>query len=250
MIPTKKTSYVLAILFLSYSFVASAEDKTTAEEATWYSIEYIIFENNPLSNQPLEPWTNTPFQMPTDAIELDNLSEKKTFSPLKINQQQLHGVYKRLEKLSSYTPIAHGGWIQPLKQKEKLNAIQIIHQADSLQLEGTITFHRGRFLHLDVDLQLSEMIPLSVNDNYFTNSVIQPATLYRLQQTRRVKTSDSHYFDHPRFGVLAIVEKIDSPVKLISTTELIEEKEDIKAMQLKEPNSAILPNKTKPNKPL
>ena len=250
MIPTRFFSYALAILSIFYSLTASAENKTTVENAVWYSIEYIVFENKPLSNQPLEPWTNTPFQMPDNAIELDSLSKKKAFSPLRVNQQQLHGVYKRLEKLSSYTPIAHGGWLQPLKQKEKLNAIQITHQAGSLQLEGTLTFHRGRFLHLNVDLQLSEMMPLPMNGNYLTNSVIQPATLYRLKETRRIKTSNSYYFDHPRFGVLAIVEKIDSPKKPISTTQLIEEKKDIKTIKLKESSSAIQPDKTKSNKPL
>jgi len=208
-------SSIAATVFLLNSAYALAE----ANDAAWYSIEYIVFENTPLSNQPLEPWSKEPFQMPADAIDLTPLSRKKAFSSLSTQQQQLHGVYRRLEKLSSYTPIAHGGWIQPVTKKEKRKNVSITHQTGTHRLEGTLTFHRGRFLHLNVDLQLSEMLPLTINNSYVTNNITQPSTLYRLKETRRIKTNQSNYFDHPRFGVLAIVEKINSPTPATSTPQ-------------------------------
>ncbi|MEW4982239.1 MAG: CsiV family protein [Cycloclasticus sp.] len=240
MMQTRLLSHFTALFFLFSSTVSYAENKTQPEEAVWYSVEYILFENKPLSNQALEPWTKQPFQMPVDAIALDALSEAKAFSPLNINQQQLHAVNERLERLSSYTPIAHGGWLQPLKEKEKRHAIQIIHQADNIQIEGILTFHRGRYLHLDVDLQLSDMIPSAIEDDYLSNSIIQTSNLYRLTETRRIRTSETNYFDHPRFGVLTIVEKIDSPVATVSSTELIEEDTfEIDSLERQKPNLAV-----------
>ncbi|HIG79943.1 MAG TPA: hypothetical protein EYQ47_08210 [Cycloclasticus sp.] len=287
-----QTSRFLILTLLSLVFnsaVIYAENHLGKEqEIDWYSVEYIIFENNPLSNQALEPWTKEPFEMPIDAIELDSPSDNdsdqsnlsadykepdsplisiqldspsdgdsnqsnlsadfkepdsplisKAFSPLNIDQQQLHGVVTRLDKQSSYTPIVHGGWIQPLEEKSPLQAIQIVQQAGAIQLEGTLTFHRGRYLHLDVDLQLTEMMPATFNDSYLSSVALQPATIYRLKETRRIKTSDTHYFDHPRFGVIAIVEKIDFPEAPVSTSDLIQE-QHIEAIELVQPNPSQL----------
>lgn len=116
---------IAATVFLLNSTYALAE----ANEASWYSIEYIVFENNALSNQPLEIWNKEAFQMPVDAIVLEPSSGKKSFSSLSTQQQQLHGVYRRLEQLSSYTPIAHGGWIQPVQNKQERKSVSIRHQA-------------------------------------------------------------------------------------------------------------------------
>jgi hypothetical protein len=174
-----------------------------------------------------------------DFKEPDSPLISKAFSPLNIDQQQLHGVVTRLDKQSSYTPIVHGGWIQPLEEKSPLQAIQIVQQAGAIQLEGTLTFHRGRYLHLDVDLQLTEMMPATFNDSYLSSVALQPATIYRLKETRRIKTSDTHYFDHPRFGVIAIVEKIDFPEAPVSTSDLIQE-QHIEAIELVQPNPSQL----------
>jgi hypothetical protein len=65
-----------------------------------------------------------------------------------------------------------------------------------------------------------------------SNIAIQPATMYRLKETRRIKTSDTHYFDHPRFGVMVIVEKIDSPEAAVSTADLIQEQPTVEATEL------------------
>jgi len=240
MMQTPLRGHLTVFFLLVCSAVCYADNETEPEQAVWYSVEYILFENKPLSNQALEPWTKELFQMPAEAIALDVLSEAAAFSPLNVDQQQLHAINERLEKLSSYTPIAHGGWLQPLKEKEKRHAIQIIHQADNIQIEGILTFHRGRYLHLDVDLQLSDMMPSVVDNDYLSNSTMQANTLYRLKETRRIRTSETNYFDHPRFGVLTIVEKIDSPIAAVSSTELIEEDTfEIDSLERQKPNLAV-----------
>lgn len=234
--------HLAPILLLTLASLCVHADDESEPAPQWYSIEYIVFENNPLGQQAVEPWTKEPFLMPDNSIILDNELEGKTFSSLAIDQQQLHGVFNRLEKLSSYTPILHGGWIQPVKEKAPLEPIQIIHQADALQLEGTLTFHRGRYLHLDINLQLSEVTNTDFNDNFLTSSFIQAPTLYRLKETRRVKTTDTHFFDHPRFGVLAVIEKIDSPEAAVSTADLLEEPQIIEALETLEPSLPVKEN--------
>jgi len=214
--------YAISLLLLSSSAFAD-------QQKNWYSVEYIVFENKPLGNQSLEPWTKTPFTMPSNVRAPNKHSAIKEFSLLRVNQQQLHGVLARLKSLSSYQPLAHGGWIQSLAENSQSQPVPITSLAKNQQLEGTIRFHRGKYLHLDFDLQLSDTPTLPTYDS---NEITTAPSLYRLTESRRIKTGESNYFDHPRFGVIAIIEKIDSPLSATPTDDIIEEK-SLKAGELK-----------------
>ena len=56
------------------------------------------------------------------------------------------------------------------------------------ELDGSITLLRERYLHLAVDLTLRSS-----------------GSLYRLDEARRIRSGELHYFDNPRFGVIARV---------------------------------------------
>ncbi|MDX2425280.1 MAG: CsiV family protein [Cycloclasticus sp.] len=212
-------SFFIAFL-LAYSSVGHTEDKTQ-----WYSIEYIVFEHTLSNNQTPEVWTKEPLKMPDHALDLDYSHGNSAFSPLAVNQQQLHGVFARLKQLSSYTPLQHGGWIQPARETDTPKGVKIVRQIKLRQLEGSITFNRSRYLHLDIDLQLSEFAPLIHSGVDTADDAINSPTLYRLKESRRVKTTESNYFDHPRFGVIALVKAIDSPQAAVTTNDLNEEKQ-------------------------
>lgn len=186
-----KPTLIFTLIFLLFnSSVIYAE--SGAQKTPWHSVEYIVFENTSHAGKTPEPWTKNALQIPSNAINL-NSSQNKSFKALKSSQLRLHDVAKRLEKLSAYIPIAHGGWAQHLTDRQ-LKPVTIVQQSGANQLEGTITFHRKKYLHLDINLQLTEQdLP----------------TNYRLQATRRIKADDVHYFDHPRFAVLALVRKLN-----------------------------------------
>jgi len=210
------------------------------QPSQWYSIEYIVFENKPLGNQHLEPWANSPIEAPLNAITLDPRVDAKAFSPLRVQQQQLHGVFARLKSLSSYQPIAHGGWIQPLTDNRKKQAVHISQQTANTQLEGSIIFHKGKYLHLDIDLQFSET-PSGIA--YDSHPIIAATQRYRLTESRRIKTTDSNYFDHPRFGVITRVEKIDSPLMPTPTNDLLDQPQlEVDRLDQAEPNQMPAPN--------
>lgn len=63
------------------------------------------------------------------------------------------------------------------------------------RLRGTLTFSKGRYAHLDVNLVFREAqrwMPWGVDVRH-----------YFMQQSRRILPNRFYYFDHPRFGVLA-----------------------------------------------
>lgn len=92
-------------------------------------------------------------------------------------------------------------------------------------LFGTFAFSKGRYLHLTMDMVLVEQQAKAVtaterygfytpsNDGEaFSFGVDHSApsyNYYRLNETRRIKTETTHYFDHPAFSVLAFVSRIE-----------------------------------------
>jgi len=181
-------TFILLIVNSTVLYAESSDNETPS-----YSVEYIVFENTLSEGATAEPWTKQAFQMPANAINLKT-SQSEEFNPLKRSQLSLQAVANKLGKLSAYTPIAHGGWTQPLKENVPLKPVQVLQKNDASELTGTITFHRKKYLHLDINLQLTEL-------DLLTN--------YRLKMTRRIKADDIHYFDHPRFAVLARVRKME-----------------------------------------
>ncbi len=204
----KLTSILLGSL-LSMSYVtANAEQKTNR----WYSVEYIIFENIISTEHYLEPWSKEPLHVPNDAIVLNTHSTQTNFSSLTLKQQQLHGAANRLKQLAAYQAMIHNGWIQALNTQIKPLPVLVRQQVGRQQLEGTITLHRGKYLHLNLDIQLSEQDLLTNRGHTETdNPTFLSPTLYRLKQTRRIKSGEINYFDHPRFGVICLVTEIDAP---------------------------------------
>jgi len=182
--------FTLIVLIVNSTFIYAESSDT---ETPSYSVEYIVFENTLSEGATAEAWTKQAFQMPAKAINL-NTSQSEKFKSLKRSQLSLQAVANKLGKLSAYTPIAHGGWTQPLKANDRLKPVQLVQQNSTSELIGTITFHRKKYLHLDINLQLTEL-DLLIN--------------YRLKMTRRIKADDIHYFDHPRFAVLARVRKLN-----------------------------------------
>ena len=103
-------------------------------------------------------------------------------------------------------------------------------------LLGTVTLRLQRFLHVDVDLLLTtdEPLPLAEGERDWLHereNILADLTFeligadeararlealnarprmqaYRLQAQRRVRTTELHYFDHPKFGVIATVRPI------------------------------------------
>jgi hypothetical protein len=72
---------------------------------------------------------------------------------------------------------------------------------DTDRLRGTLTFYKGRYAHLAVNLLFTEQrrwMPWGIDRQH-----------HLLVQSRRLLPGRTYYFDHSRFGVIARVEPMD-----------------------------------------
>ena len=62
-------------------------------------------------------------------------------------------------------------------------------------LDGSLTLYLSRFLHLVVDLELGAANATPV--------------FYRIEEDRILRNGELRYYDHPRFGLLARVTRVE-----------------------------------------
>ncbi len=78
-------------------------------------------------------------------------------------------------------------------------------------VEGTVRMHRSRYLHVETDLLYyrPSLTPAAVRSaGQATNAAIEdqpPQTRFRLVTSRRMRSNELHYVDHPVFGMLVLV---------------------------------------------
>ena len=83
------------------------------------------------------------------------------------------------------------------------------------RLDGVVTVSVNRYLHLDVDLLYDDAHEVAPRNNLFGLFSLfkgpSPPHQFRMQQRRRLRSGELHYFDHPRFGMIALVTPYDYP---------------------------------------
>ena len=84
--------------------------------------------------------------------------------------------------------------------------------------DGTVQLSLSRYLHLAVDLIYqptagpTNLESVNETDQAVTADTAPPAaTVFRLQESRRMRSSEIHYFDHPKFGAIALVTPYEIP---------------------------------------
>ena len=136
----------------------------------------------------------------------------------------LNDEYERLERLDAYRPLMRAAWVQPTLEKDLTTPIKLRRLGNPpLRLDGTVTLYLSRFLHLVVDLSLEEKSPLrgpaaderlrQFGDQRsrfgFDPDFVTPSTFYRIEEDRIVRNGELRYYDHPRFGVLAKISRVE-----------------------------------------
>jgi hypothetical protein len=140
------------------------------------------------------------------AVEPGALDERgKMTEPLpelefvRLNRSELtmNDVMGHLRRIDIYRPVMHFGWTQRTRPEQLTRAIQLSSLAAPADgLGGSLKLYLSRFLHLVVDLEKEA-------------EVDGQTVFYRIQEDRIFRSGELRYFDHPKFGVLAKVTRVD-----------------------------------------
>ena len=187
-------------------------------------------------NSSAEPEQDEGAQSDQDPM-LEDADLELQFVLLPEEEHTLGDISRKFDLLDAYETILHVAWTQPTYPKEETLPIEL-HAFGEVPagLEGSFTLYLSRYLHLVVDLALVAENQASDNaavveeieddddatfsfgdsrlrdDMYvdpFDSSDQQGVVRYRLQENRILKNGELRYFDHPKFGVVAKVMRVE-----------------------------------------
>lgn len=151
-----------------------------------YQVELVIFRT---SDPPVGEDLGAPAEGRGFNHQIDSSATPPTvYRSLEAAQMQLGGMAARLRASGTWRVLAHAGWVQSATDWPHHAGLTLEQLGiDVPGLTGSVFVERGQYLHLGFDLHLGE----------------NPT--WSLSELRKVKFNEKNYFDHPGFGVIAIV---------------------------------------------
>ena len=162
----------------------------------------------------------------SEELEEEAALEDKKYELVMLAEEDfgLLETYEHLERLDAYDPLMHFGWTQPTYPDEEVEARPLSSFATPPDgLEGELTLYLSRYLHLAIKLQLDEpvadepfedesertIIRSSFDDAYYDDSPVSYPVRFRIDEDRIFRNGELRYFDHPKFGVLAKITRVE-----------------------------------------
>lgn len=150
-----------------------------------------------------------------------NQNKNIAFQQLSGSDLALEKVARSLRRSSRYDMQLHSAWVQPLGSEGTPILLQTGQRYDDLyEIDGTITISRTRYLHVGTDLWFTEFtqrpsasidlkVDAEISQNYpdlvkhaRQRGTHVPIQSYRMQQSRRMRSGEMHFLDHPFFGLI------------------------------------------------
>jgi hypothetical protein len=154
--------------------------------------------------------------------ELDDEDRKYELVMLPEEDFILLDVIERLDNLDAYTPLMHFGWTQPTYPEEETESRPLNSFTTPPEgLEGDLTLYLSRYLHLAVNLQLDASAAVETEealalddfsnsyDDFGNDPVVAYPVRYRIEEDRIFRNGELRYYDHPKFGMLAKITRVE-----------------------------------------
>ena len=205
--------------------------KPDADNEWWYENPGL-----PGRDQTIELIMDTADPVAGDAVDPVDEADLMPYLALSKDRYRLAGVNRVLKLSRDYRPLLHVAWQQPGLDSRNTRAIHL----DNTQFEekppeqtepepgegwdepeytapvkiydGIFRLRKSRYLHVDVDFAYfpeSMELPIPGSPEGSTGNDRPSAGYVRLTESRRIKTKELHYFDHPLFGLIVQVNRIE-----------------------------------------
>jgi hypothetical protein len=234
-----KATTLIFLVFLPFAALQAQNDIGEEEqEIRRYSVEMIIFKyaqevepGSEIFPADRPPVIDTPVLDDEPLLQEEPLEETerrlRNIELVRLTQSEftMNEIMERLRRLDVYEPVMHFGWTQTTWPQGETRDIDLGSMGRLPSgLGGTLKLYLSRYLHLVVDLQLDA--PESANvvpgrddprsgyGDYRTlnamGEIDEPGPVrYRINENRIFRSGELRYFDHPKFGVLARVTRVE-----------------------------------------
>jgi hypothetical protein len=158
--------------------------------ATLYGVEVIVFRTSSVSS--LEDWDAVPPGRGFGSSAARGGGTPQVLRVLTPADYRLGTLEATLKTSGAWHPVAHAAWIQTAANWGTHAGIALSDVGINVPgLSGMVYLERAPiYLHLGFDVRLSG------------------AASYAIREMRSVRYNDRQYFDHPGFGIIAVVTPI------------------------------------------
>ena len=201
----KSAALGLAVLVALIPGLPATSQEPAAAIVPAYNIELIIFRATSALGAP-ENWateagarnfssdSNAGDSAPADATQVGHFLKM-----LPDSQFQLSDIEAKLRASAGYAPLAHVAWSQTASAWGTRAGFALQRVGiDVPGMTGTVVLERGQYLHLGMTLAYAPANPPA-------GLGAAAGTTFTLNEGRRVRFNERTYFDHPAFGVIALV---------------------------------------------
>jgi hypothetical protein len=191
------TRFITAFILLLASIQSHADQ--------WYHVELVVFEQ--LSNNTDEQWP----AMSGNEIKASLAPGMSTAQIQPASNNTLNSIASRLSSSSQYRVHYHQSWQQYIMRQGSAKAVKI-SSADGL-VEGTVRLDKASYLHASVILWLKLNAGNANNwsDASPTGTDITAPHNPHLVESRRIRSNELDFFDHPKMGALLKITPINTP---------------------------------------
>jgi hypothetical protein len=158
-----------------------------------YDVEIVVFRS--VGAAPLEDWTAAPSPRGFGSPNAQPGLAPQVVRVLGPNDYRLDGIVDGLRRSGVWRPIAHAAWLQNAPNWGShiglpLSAVGV----DVPGLTGLVFLERAPlYLHLGFDVTLLD------------------GDSFRIDEMHNVRQNEKEYFDHPAFGIIAVVTALKGP---------------------------------------
>jgi len=186
---------LLSLLALVLGLASATARPQAAPPATVYNVELIVFRatGGPSGSEDWSAGASRSARGPaSDGTEKAGAAQVgRIVATLPASSYQLGAIKAKLASSGAYQPIAHLAWSQTASSWGSRAGFTLARLGAAVPgLSGLVYLERGTYLHLGVSLRYAGA---------------SGGAGYALNETRRVKFYEKNYYDHPAFGVIALV---------------------------------------------
>ncbi len=196
---------LLKVSFVACLWLGALAPAQAAEMPRQYDVELLIFRNLTASDNG-ELWPREATDGWEDAAAPRPSSPLATVQWLPRGGSRLQAERAALDRSGRYRTLAYLAWRQAVTDRADARPVPLSERTgDGAWIDGTATVAVERYLHLALDLQL-----------HLPDTGAQAAQI-RLTEQRRMRSRELHYFDNPRFGVIAVITPYEAPASVPDT---------------------------------